>query len=306
MKIQGVILKSELSRVEPNPRRRRAWLRDGTVRSAGQWYVTSEAPEDLVALLALGVRPTCLDAAALHGLWIPLGDGVHVYRPRVVDAPTPTPRLMPIRRHVDPETEELVPIPEPAVGASRRRPQPLVLHAPRMRAWTGVDPVPDIIQTLDHAARCLPAVKAAILFESALHHGKLGRTDMERLLETLPQRYRSPLSRVRSDAQSGTETAVRWWLEERCARVRSQVQLMPHVRVDLLVGTNWVIECDSRRFHDDPDQYRVDRRRDLVLASRGYRVTRLTWEQVFLEWTATERMLTTMLRRREHRRALPA
>lgn len=306
MKVQGVILKSELSGVEPSPRRRRAWLRDGTVRSAGQWYVTSEAPEDLVALLELGVRPTCLDAAALHGLWVPLADGVHAYRPRAVAAPTPTPHLTQIRRHIDPQTKELVPIPEPAVGAPRRRPQPLVLHAPRMRAWQGTDPVPDIIQTLEHAARCLPPVKAAILIESALNRGTLSRAGLERLLGTLPLRYRSPLSRVRCDAQSGTETAVRWWLEERCVRVRSQVHLAPGIRVDLLLGTNWVIECDSRRFHDDPDQYREDRRRDLVLASRGYRVTRLTWEQVFLEWTATERMLQTMLRRRDHRRALPA
>lgn len=306
MKIQGVILKSELSSVEPNLRRRRAWLRDGTVRSAGQWYVTSEAPDDLVALLELGVRPTCLDAAALHGLWVPLADGVHAYRPRAVEVSTSTPHLMQIRRHVDPETKQLVPLPESAAGAPRRKPQPLVLHGPRIRAWGGADPVPDIIQALDHAARCMPAVKAAILIESALNQGKLSTAGLEQLLGKLPQRYRSPLSRVRYDAQSGTETAVRWWLEERCVRVRSQVQLAPGIRVDLLLGTNWVIECDSRRFHDDPDQYREDRRRDLVLASRGYRVTRLTWEQVFLEWKATERMLQTMLRRRDHRRALPA
>src|SRR5699024_11951331 len=70
-------------------------------------------------------------------------------------------------------------------------------------------------------------------------------------------------------------------------------------------GTNWVIECDSRSFHDDPNRYREDRRRDLALAERGYRVTRLTREQVFLQWGEPEQMLLTMLRRREHRRALP-
>lgn len=306
MQIQGVLLKTQLPSIEPDPRRRRAWLRDGTIRAVGQWYVTSEAPEDLVAVLALGVRPTCLDAAALHGLWVPIEKGVHVYRPRALESPTPVPRVMQIRRHIDPVTKELVPLPEPPAGAPRRRPQPVVLHAPRVRSWVGDDPVPDIFQTLDHAARCLPALKAAILIESSLHQGSLGADDLARLLAGLPQRYRFPLARVRSDAQSGTETAVRWWLEERCVRVRSQVQLLPDVRVDLLVGTNWVIECDSRRFHDDPDQYREDRRRDLALLSRGYRVTRLTWEQVFLEWKATARMLQTMLHRRDHRRALPA
>ena len=98
---------------------------------------------------------------------------------------------------------------------------------------------------------------------------------------------------------------MRWWLEERCVQVRSQVQLLPDVRVDLLLGTNWVIECDGRQFHDDPDQYQEDRRRDLALSAHGFRVTRLTWEQVFLNWKATAQMLQTMLRRRDHRRALP-
>lgn len=304
MKIPGVILASQLKRVEPDSRHRRRWLRESTIRAVGQWYVTDEAPEDLVALLALGVRPTCLDAAALHGLWVPLADGVHTFRPRMVEYPTPAPRVRQIRRQVDPGSKALMPLPEPVDGAPTRKPQPVVLHRPRLRAWPDDDPVPDLPLAVDHAARCLPTVKAAILIESALNQGKLTRWQLEHLLDGLPQKRRTPLSRVRSDAQSGTETAVRWWLESRCVKVRSQVQLAPRIRVDLLVDTRWVIECDSRRFHDDPDQYREDRRRDLALASRGYRVTRLTWEQVFLEWAGTERMLQTMLRRREHRQVL--
>lgn len=306
MEIPGVIRASGLKRVEPDSRRRRRMLRDGTIRAAGQWYVTAEAHADLVALLALGVRPTCLDAAALHGLWVPLASGVHAYRPRAVESPVPAPQVLQLRRRVDPVSGELVPLPEPADEAQRRATQPVVLHRPRMRTWPDDDPVPDLLRALDHAARCLPTVKAAILIESAMNQRKLPRPQLVQLLEGLPQKQRIPLSRVRSDAQSGTETAVRWWLEERCVKVRSQVQLAPRIRVDLLVGTNWVIECDSRRFHDDPAQYREDRRRDLALASRGYRVTRLTWEQVFLQWGSTERTLRAMLRRREHRQVLRA
>ncbi|MGO2824075.1 MAG: hypothetical protein ACTIBW_06770, partial [Brachybacterium alimentarium] len=63
MQIPGVLLKTELSRIKPDLSRRRTWLREGAIRSAGQWYVTPEAPADLVALLEQGVRPTCLDAA---------------------------------------------------------------------------------------------------------------------------------------------------------------------------------------------------------------------------------------------------
>ncbi|WP_246954506.1 DUF559 domain-containing protein [Brachybacterium sp. Marseille-Q7125] len=160
--------------------------------------------------------------------------------------------------------------------------------------------------TLQHAARCQSLVYAAILIESALEQGALRRAELHQVLEPLPGRLRESLSRVRSDAQSGTETAVRWWLEQRGVPVRSQVQILRGVRVDLLVGNTWVIECDSRQFHDDPLQYQRDRERDLALAARGYRVTRLTWEQVFITWENTTQMLQEILRRREHRRALPA
>ena len=61
-----------------------------------------------------------------------------------------------------------------------------------------------------------------------------------------------------------------------------------------------MIECDSREFHDDPLSYDADRARDLDLTSRGYRVTRLSWEQVFLRWEETQAMLLAILRRGEH------
>lgn len=305
MRVRGVVHRKGLAEVEPDPDRRSALLRSGKIRSVGQWYVTEEAPEDLLALLELGVRPTCLDAAALHGLWVPMAVGVHAYRPRRVEAPPDAPRLAQIRRRRDAGSGELVPIPVSGAGQPAPATHPLILHAPSLRGWGSQDPVPDIVRTLDHAARCQSTVNAAILIESALNKRCLSTKDLDRLLAGLPQRKRHPLVRVRADAQSGTETAVRWWLEERRVRVRSQAQLLPDVRVDLLIGTNWVIECDSRRFHDDPAQYREDRRRDLALSSRGYRVTRLTWEQVFLEWPRTSAMLVEMLRRRDHRRLLP-
>jgi very-short-patch-repair endonuclease len=305
MQIPGVILKTDLPALEPSAHRRQVWRKDGTIRAVGSWYVTSEAPSDLTALLEAGVRPTCLDAAALHGLWVPRASGVHAFRPRTLVAAPGAPLLQQIRRIIDPRTGALVPLPEPEPGKPPRVPQSLVLHGPSGRSWPDDDPVPGLLLTLEHAARCLPTLHAAILIESALNQGKLDRVRLDQLLARIPQRSRIPLSRVRSDAQSGTETAVRWWLEERRVSVRTQVQVVPGIRVDLLIGTNWVIECDSRRFHDDPEQYREDRRRDLVLAGLGYRVTRLTWEQVFLDWERTAVVLLRILHRREHRRALP-
>lgn len=266
----------------------------GEHRTVRPWYVTDEAPTDLVALLELGLRPSCLDAASLHGVWTPPHTGVHVFRPRMLNLP--------------PELEDVraLPLRRGRKNGSGEKPlQRLVLHGPELRSWPDDDPVPDLGLVLEHAARCLPTVKAAVLMESSLQRRLIDRGQLERVLARLPRDIRRPLSRVRADAESGTETAVRWWLESRDIGVKTQVRF-PHDarRVDLLVGRSWIIECDSREFHDDPLSYVEDRGRDLYLESIGYRVTRLTWEQVFLHWSDTRRKLQTILRRGDHRREL--
>lgn len=246
----------------------------GGGRRVGAYFVTPDAPSRVVSALEKGVRLTCVDAAKLHGLWVPLHKGEHVFRPRQ--------------------------------GATRRdvptQDGDVVFHGPCLRSWPGTDPVPDLGLVLHHAARCLTTVDAAILIESALNAGVLMRSDLQSLLGGLPAKKRDSLARVRSDAESGTETAVRWWLESRLVSVCPQAWIPEVGRVDLLVGNSWVIECDSRRFHTAAENYHADRARDLRLRARGYTVTRLTWEQVFLAWEQTEEFLLTILRTRQHRR----
>ena len=266
------------------------WTARGAVTSIQPWYVTAEAPSDLVALLRLGVRPTCLDAAALHGLWIPLHPGTHVYRPRS-SARRDVLRAAQVRqlRRRDGQPWEGAPM------------ESLVLHTPEPRSWPDRDPVPELSLVLEHAGRCLPVAKTAVLLESAMHRGLATTREVERIVASLPQRKGRSLTRVRSDAESGTETMVRWWLESIGVPVRSQVRFPDgRRRMDLLVGRSWAIECDSRQFHDDPGAYEEDRARDLHLAAHGYRVTRLTWSQVVGRWAETERQLRAILGRGEH------
>ena len=290
MEIHGIIHRSALQAMGVSRRRRQRWLASGAMRSVPPWYVTPEAPADVVTLLEHGVRPTCLDAAAMHGLWVPVHEGTHVYRPRPesLRAELEEVHAAPIRRR---RGEPL-----PAVD-----PQPLILHRTRERSWADQHPVPELELTLEHAGRCLPTVKAAVLFESALHRGMLSRGDADRVIARLPQRFGRPLARIRGDAESGTETMVRWWFEARRVPVRSQVRFpRDERRADLLVGLSWVIECDSREFHDDPAGYERDRARDLHLVAHGYQVTRLSWRQVCLEWASTETMLLAILSRGAH------
>ena len=298
MQIPGIVHRSQLTqtlaeRPELEPRLKRA-LDSGALRRVATWYVAEDAPPDVVAVLRQGMRPTCADGAALHGLFVPPLEGVHLFRPRVLVLPPETRgvRLDRIRRRSGSVQR---------IGGA----QPIVLHGPQLRAWPGTDPVPDLPLVLEHAGRCLPTSSAAVLFESAVHLGRLTLAEAREIVARLPHDPRRSLSRIRADAESGTETAVRWWLESLGVTVWAQVPFPGGVRqrADLLVGRSWVIECDSRAHHDDPRSYAEDRARDLFLRSRGFYVTRLTWEQVFLQWSTTEALLRTILRRGEHRRA---
>jgi very-short-patch-repair endonuclease len=290
MRIKGIEHKTRLRAQGTEQPVVRRWLRNGAVSSIQPWYATAEAPPGIVELLQLGVRPTCLDSASLHGLWTPPHPGTHVFRPRllVADGALVGVKALPVRRRKG----KVITLAEE---------QDLVLHGPALRSWPTDDPVPELDLVLRHAALCLPVATAAVLFESALNRRRLSQREADRILAALPQRIRRPLSRIRADAESGTETAVRWWMETRQFPVRPQV-LFPdgRRRMDLLVGPSWVIECDSREHHDDPLSYAEDRARDLYLASHGYRVTRLSWEQVFLQWEETQRVLLAMLRRGDH------
>lgn len=273
MRIPGIAHRSDLPTLGISEADRRRLLRQGRITRAGTWYVTESAPGDLVALLGQGLRPTCLTAAEHHKLWVPLHAGHHVYRPR---------------------------------GLGHAAAPDLVPHGAEMRSWPDRSPVADLSLTLAHAARCLAVRDAAILFESALHTQQITRGAAHRLLAALPIALRSQLGRVSPLAESGTETAVRWWFESLHVPVTPQVGIPGVGRVDLMLGRSWIIECDSMRFHDNPSQYHKDRARDLRLQALGYTVTRLTWEQVFLDWEATRGLLLVILRRRGHRRPLPA
>ena len=47
-----------------------------------------------------------------------------------------------------------------------------------------------------------------------------------------------------------------------------------------------VVETDGRETHETPPAFQSDRRRDQFLASAGYRVLRVTWEQIHVERAA--------------------
>src|SRR5699024_4271086 len=120
--------------------------------------------------LAAGFRLTCLDAAEMHGLWVPHrpvheeGD-LHVYRFNTVgDAPSG-----------------------------------MRLHASRSRSWTEPDAVASLPLALEHAMQCLDGESAAVLLESALERRLLTAPEVEALLARAPIATRSRIGALRSE-----------------------------------------------------------------------------------------------------------
>jgi hypothetical protein len=56
-----------------------------------------------------------------------------------------------------------------------------------------------------------------------------------------------------------------------------------------------VVETDGRETHETPPAFQSDRRRDQFLASAGYRVLRVTWEQIHVERAAVLRRIKNAL-----------
>ncbi|HMI81696.1 MAG TPA: hypothetical protein VK480_07900 [Solirubrobacterales bacterium] len=103
-------------------------------------------------------------------------------------------------------------------------------------------------------------------------------------------------------------------LERRFLHVCLQVGLpQPEVNVTLEVGSRrlkpdflwrsrrFILEADSRRFHDTDVAFVNDRRREQLLQLDGWRVSRCTWEQVEYEPMVLANTVQELLAQPDHR-----
>lgn len=236
------------------------------VRLRDGWYALPGADDQVVRAVRSGGVLSCVSALALAGVWRPADDRrVHV-RSR--------------RGRVSGEGLR---------GCSTH----LREHAPSR----AVDPLDCAIRCL---VWCLPRDEAIACLDSVLHLGLATPTGLRSLL---PAGWIGPhLLLDRCDrAESGSESLVRLRLRRRNLRVRTQVAIPGVGRVDLLVGDRLVIEVDSVAHHTAARHYHADRLRDQRLIERGYRVVRVTWEQVMFEWSQAELTILAVVHRGEHR-----
>lgn len=155
------------------------------------------------------------------------------------------------------------------------------------------------VEALRQAVACMQNAYAIVaMLDSALHIGLLSVAQVGEVFAGMPRRKRRLIFRLNRTAESGSESIVRMLLEELGCEVDVQVRFSGIGRVDLVVDGWLVIECDSREHHSSPEQQVRDRRRDRMLAARGYVTLRLIAEEVFYDIDAVRAALRGILRSR--------
>ena len=94
---------------------------------------------------------------------------------------------------------------------------------------------------------------------------------------------------------------MRLFFVKRGIPVQAQAEIAGVGLVDLLVGDRLIVECDSQAHHGETN-YENDRRRDLAARDLGFTTLRLSYQQIWKHWPATQQSLIHEIRARRHLR----
>lgn len=177
-------------------------------------------------------------------------------------------------------------------GATKRGPN---WHRVRERLPSSA--VYPLEECLEHVVRHHDPETALMVLESAMEKGRITPNKAQVIAATGANHKQRLLDYLDSGAGSGLETRVRLFVQRHRFRVQTQVEITGVGRVDMLVGQSLIIECDGDEFHRDPKE---DRRRDLAARALGYRVMRLSYEQIMHTWEASSAALLAVLKSGEH------
>ncbi|MDO5619210.1 type IV toxin-antitoxin system AbiEi family antitoxin domain-containing protein [Kocuria sp.] len=230
------------------------------------WFATVQAPVPVTRAVALGGTLGCLSGCEQHGIWTP-NRNLHVM--------------------LNPG------VPVPCVNND--------VEVHRLRVATH-QPLAPVMDCLGEVVVRHDAETALIVIESAVEQGLINEPDVNDLIGIAPTCKRHALAHFTPGAGSGSETRVRYFLQQRRFKVRSQVHIPGVGHVDLLVGQSLIIECDSKQHHAPQERYRVDRVRDLAARDLGYNTMRLSYEQIWYTWPQTQRSLLAEVASGRHRR----
>ena len=261
----------------------RAALGRGVILRVRQgWYSTPDVDPLLLQAARVGGRLGCISGAALHGMWLPPDERLHV----TVD-------------HNDCRLRW--------PNDMRRR---LVEHPAEAKVHWRLDTPPgsrlllDPIACLEDVIGCQPIEYAVAIADSALRRPKpwltplITQNQWAELIAGVPS-ISAQLAQADGLCETGTESITRF----RLARFR--LPMVPQVRidgkrVDFLIGRRLVIEVDGAEYHIDPVRFEADRTRDAELTAIHYIVLRFSYKQVIYRWHEVEAAILAAVARGDH------
>lgn len=161
--------------------------------------------------------------------------------------------------------------------------------------------IPSVPRILRQILLCRGVEEFFVTVESALHQGLLAPAGMDWLRRHTNAVGRDALSVVRSDADSGLESIVRWRLRRWNLPVRTQMQIVSVGRVDLLIGDALIVEIDGAGNHASAPHRHRDLVRDAHAAIWGFVTLRFDYALVMHDWETVERAILAHVDRRRHR-----
>lgn len=136
--------------------------------------------------------------------------------------------------------------------------------------------------------------------DSILHQRLRTRAELGPLMHRISRRAQRLLQEADPRCESPLESLLRLRLKRRSIRLTPQVTIPGIGRVDFLIGQSLIIETDSIAFHNDPEQFEKDRRRDQTALAEGYLVLRVTWKQLQHDWANVLWVIHDLIRRKAH------
>ena len=136
--------------------------------------------------------------------------------------------------------------------------------------------------------------------DSILHQRLRTRAELCPLMESISRRAQRLLQEADPRCESPLESLLRLRLKRRGIHLTPQVTIPGIGRVDFLVGQSLIIETDSITFHNDPEHFENDRRRDQTALAEGYRVLRITWKQLQHDWASVLWVIRDLIHRKAH------
>lgn len=270
---------------------RKRLLAGELISLARGWYAAADADPRVVAAAENGVKISCVTVCEMNDLWVPTASSgsVHVLAGRGVAVNQIAANMSARLKDSKIQTHRA----QQALALAK-------LERTRFKVRNSV--VDSLGGALECAVRFHDSETAQVLLESALNKRLVSMAGVEEVLERVPSWRSRRIHSVSALSESGSETRVAHFFRARNVQVRQQVQVNRWLRADILVGRSWIVECDSRAFHSLGKDYELDRRRDLELQRLGYRVTRLSYHQIWSDWENTKAALSAVLRRRQHAR----